>query len=128
MNVYVAEDQPAQAELMKTILQTQQRYQLTFFNNGLDLYRKVQESPPDLLLLDILLPMLNGLAITRLLKFQDDLQHIPILILSSITDPDIQARALKAGADAFIAKPFEVAALVEQVGKLADGVATAPGS
>lgn len=124
--IYIAEDQPAQAELMETILGRQNRFTMTFFNNGLELYRRVQEDPPDVLLLDILLPVLNGLAITRLLKFHDDFSHIPVLVLSSITDPDIQARVMKAGADAFLPKPFEVSALVEQVNRLADAALNRP--
>ncbi|MBM3465295.1 MAG: response regulator [Armatimonadetes bacterium] len=116
--IYVAEDQPAQAELMETILSSQRKYSLNFFNNGLELYRRVQQEPPDMLILDIMMPMLSGLAIARLLKFHDDFSKIPVLIVSSITDPDIQARALRAGADAFLPKPFEVATLVENVNRL----------
>lgn len=122
--IYVAEDQPAQADLMHTILKTQKRYQITVFNNGLALYRRAQEDRPDLLILDIMLPVLNGLAITRLLKHHDDFRDIPVLVVSSITDPDIQTRVQHAGADAFLPKPFEVATLLEHVSHLLGESAT----
>lgn len=106
--IYVAEDNPLQVELIRVMLGTIEDVEADFFSDGLELYQKVQEERPDLLVLDIILPSLSGLAITRLLKFHDDFRDIPILVMSSITDPDIQDRVAAVGANMFIAKPFKM--------------------
>jgi DNA-binding response OmpR family regulator len=116
--IYIAEDQPLHVELMRAALQGQENYELNFFSDGLELYRKVLEKPPNLLILDILLPSLSGLAISRLLKFHDDYRHIPILIVSSITEPDIQEKALNVGADLFLAKPYKIEDLLKRINTL----------
>jgi len=119
--IYIAEDQPMQADLLRTILQQNPDYQVTFFNDGLKLFQHVQEAPPNLLVLDIIMPSLSGLAIARLLKFHEDYRHIPILVLSSIIDHDIEERSKKAGADVFLSKPLEINTFMDQVAALLAG-------
>lgn len=116
--IYIAEDQRDLAELIKMILSNDARYTTRVFPDGLKAYRAVREDPPDMLILDILLPHLNGLAIARLLKFHQDYRHIPVLVMSSIIDADIEQRARAAGADGFLAKPFEVHRLQGRVEEL----------
>lgn len=116
--VYIAEDQPDLGEMLVLILQAEGGIETRLFNNGLDVFREVRRSPPDLLVLDILLPQLNGLAVARLLKFHDDYRHVPILVMSSVIDPDINERVHRAGADAFLPKPFDVHRLLDKVHQL----------
>lgn len=106
--IYIAEDDPAHVKLIQLTLESIHDYHLTFFPDGLALYQEVQKDPPDLLILDIILPSLSGLAIARLLKFHDNFKEIPIVIISSITDHDIQARSLQSGANVFIPKPLNL--------------------
>jgi two-component system, cell cycle response regulator DivK len=113
--IYVAEDQRELADMLRVVLGGDRRFRVRIFGNGLDAYRATREQPPDLLVIDILLPYLNGLAVTRLLKFHEDFKGFPVLVMSSATDPDIEERARKAGADAFIAKPFEVPRLLQVI-------------
>lgn len=119
--VYIAEDQPDLGEMLLLILQAEGGMETTLFTNGLSVYREVRRKSPDLLILDILLPQLNGLAVSRLLKFHDDYRHVPILVMSSIIDADIEDRVKRSGADAFIPKPFEVPRLVQKVRQLLEG-------
>jgi two-component system response regulator MprA len=116
--IYLAEDQPGVASLMTTILRAESGIETLWMKNGLEAYLEVTEAPPALLVADVLLPSLNGLALTRLLKGHDDFAAIPILVVSSVTDPTIRAQALEAGADGFLAKPFEVEAFAEEVRRL----------
>ncbi|MCL5037087.1 MAG: response regulator [Chloroflexi bacterium] len=116
--IYVAEDQPLQSELMRAALESQENYQCEFFFDGLELYRRVQVDPPELLVIDIILPSLSGLAVTRLLKFHDYYSKIPILVISSITEHDIKEQSMKAGADKFMAKPFQVHDLLDSIEEL----------
>lgn len=106
--IYVAEDNPLQVELIRAMLGSLDGYQVSFFSDGLEIYQKVQQEKPDLLILDIILPSLSGLAISRLLKFHDDYREIPIMVMSSITDQNIDERVMGVGANIFIAKPFKM--------------------
>lgn len=113
--IYVAEDFPAQVELLKSVFEKEEKFDATIVSDGLELYLKVQENPPDVLILDIILPTLSGLAITGLLKFDERFKQMPIIVISSITDPDIKERAMKVGADYFLPKPFQPQDLVNTI-------------
>jgi CheY-like chemotaxis protein len=106
--VYIADDDPIIITLMECGLHSLKEVQATFFDNGLDLYRQIQKDPPDAIVTDILLPKLEGLSVTRLVKFNGSYRHIPILVVSSIFDPDIAEQVRRAGADDFLRKPFTV--------------------
>lgn len=118
--LYVAEDSPAQQELVRAAL-LDEDLQLTFYSDGGELYQAVVATPPDMLILDIIMPTLNGVAITWLLKHHDDYRGIPILVMSSIIDADIRERVERAGAEMFLPKPYEPERLVEAVGRLLEG-------
>lgn len=106
LQVYVVEDSPTQALGVKRILKRWPQFAVSIFPDGLLAYRAIQRRPPDLLLMDLILPSLHGLALCRLLKFHSDFRSIPILIFSSITEADIAEQALRAGANQFVPKPF----------------------
>ncbi len=116
--VYVTEDSPTQALRVAKILKFIPGIEVKFFNDGLAAYQEVLLVPPDLLLLDLILPSLHGLAVARLLKFHEDYQHIPILIFSSITERDLDQVVGTTGANGFLRKPFEAEDLLHEVCRL----------
>ena len=116
--VYLAEDSPTQALFVRSILKNNAELEVQVHEDGLAIYRAVVENPPDLLILDIILPNLTGLAVCRLLKFHDKFKSLPLLMVSSINDADIAERALKAGADEFMHKPLKKAELLAAVDRL----------
>ena len=80
---------------------------------ALDLTRQII---PDLIILDVYLPMINGDDLTKILKKDDELKHIPIILISaSIKTLDEKAR--ESGADGYLAKPFEPEELIAKVRK-----------
>jgi PleD family two-component response regulator len=115
--IYIAEDSPTQALRVRRILSSVPDCELTFFTDGLDIYLAVQQDPPDMLLLDLILPTLHGLAISRLLKFEEHYYDIPIIIFSSMLEDDIADQARNVGACAFIPKPFNPDDLLAEVAK-----------
>lgn len=123
IQVYVVEDSPTQALGVKRALMQLPQLKVTLFHDGLEAYRAIQLNKPDLLLMDLILPSLHGMALCRLLKFHLDYKHIPLLIFSSITESDIAEQARRAGADVFLAKPFDPAELLERVKTLLARVA-----
>lgn len=116
--VYLAEDSPTQALFVRSILKNNAELEVQVHEDGLAIYRAVVDNPPDLLILDIILPNLTGLAVCRLLKFHDKFKSLPLLMVSSINDPDIEERALKVGADEFMHKPLKKAELLAAVDRL----------
>lgn len=123
IQVYVVEDSPTQALGVKRALLQLPQLKVTLFHDGLEAYRAVQLNKPDLLLMDLILPSLHGMALCRLLKFHLDYKQIPLLIFSSITESDIAEQARRAGADDFLPKPFDPAELLERVKSLLARVA-----
>jgi CheY-like chemotaxis protein len=73
---------------------------------------------PDLILLDVVLPRLDGLAVCRMIRADPSLNQVPVHVLSSRARPADQAAAQRAGADGFIGKPFKGQALQALVASL----------
>lgn len=120
--VYVVEDQENVADALERILLERGHTPRTF-RDGLEAYAQVFEHPPDLLVLDVLIPSLNGLALARLVKLNEDLQHVPVLVVSSLSD-DVAEAAAAVGVDGLLPKPFDVAAFVREAERLLSPRAT----
>lgn len=72
---------------------------------------------PDLILLDLMLPRISGFEVCKLLKTDNATWRIPIVIMSTLTDPESRIRAQEAGADYFIGKPYDLAATLAEIKK-----------
>ena len=90
-------------------------HSLRFFDDGLSALAAAHEGPPDLLMLEILVPKLDGLALCRAIRAAPALKATPVLVLSILSAAD---RARLAGADAFMLKPIERSRLVATVASL----------
>lgn len=86
--------------------------------DGIKAVKKVYEERPDAIILDILLPEMNGYQVARLLKAQKEYKDIPIVILSAKTQKVDKFWAFQAGADHYITKPFDPYEVVSVVKKL----------
>lgn len=115
--VYLGEDTPAQALFVKGVLSQGGALDITTHGDGLDLLLSVQENPPDLIISDIVLPTLDGIALAQILKFHDDTRHIPLVLVSALGEEYLQ-NLQELGVDAFIPKPLSVPLLRETVAKL----------
>jgi len=80
-------------------------------------------SPPDLILMDVALPGIDGLEATRILKADPATRMIPVVALTAQTMKEDVERATRAGCDAFIMKPLSTRAFLQQVSRLLDGTA-----
>lgn len=121
--IYVVEDSPTQALAVKRVVMQIPNAECRLFSDGLEAYRAVLEQAPDIILMDLILPSLHGLAMCRLLKFQADYQDLQILLFSSITESDIVMQAWSAGANHFLQKPFTPDALRSKVQEMLDELA-----
>lgn len=103
--VLVVDDEPALLRLMEFVLAKQGHILLTA-TNGEEALEMVRAHRPDLVVLDIMMPRLDGLDVARVLRADPALTTIPIVMLSAKAQDEDIARGLAAGADRYITKPF----------------------
>jgi DNA-binding response OmpR family regulator len=83
--------------------------------NGEDALNQARKENPDLIILDLMLPKLDGYKVCRLLKFDERYKHIPILMLTAKTQEKDKILGKETGADEYITKPFDMNYLMEKV-------------
>jgi DNA-binding response OmpR family regulator len=83
-------------------------YEVEVADNGLDGIKKGQEISPDLILLDLVLPRVNGYTVCKSLKETSGTKNIPIIIMSARTSKEDVEKVFASGADNYLAKPFSV--------------------
>lgn len=112
--ILVVDDERDIIELIKYNLELE-GFRVIPSYNGEDALRLAKREPPDLLILDLMLPGMDGLEVCRVLKNDSLTNHIPIIMLTAKTkEPDIVV-GLEMGADDYIAKPFSMRELVARV-------------
>ena len=109
--ILVAEDEDSNYELVKIVLQ--KRYRLLRAHNGIEAVTINEEEHPDLILMDIRMPEMNGLDATRIIKEVSG--ETPVIALSAYAFEENIREAKQAGCDEFMAKPFKVENLIEMV-------------
>jgi DNA-binding response OmpR family regulator len=90
-------------------------YHVLVSYNGEDALNQARKENPDLILLDLMLPKLDGYKVCRLLKFDDRYKHIPILMLTAKTQEKDKTLGMETGANEYIMKPFEMDDLLKKV-------------
>jgi DNA-binding response OmpR family regulator len=90
-------------------------YHVLVSYNGEDALNQARKENPDLILLDLMLPKLDGYKVCRLLKFDERYKHIPILMLTAKTQEKDKILGMETGANEYITKPFEMDSLLEKV-------------
>ncbi len=114
--ILVVDDLPDNCFLIQTLLQ-EEGYHIDVVNNGRDALDYIEQSPPDLLLLDVMMPGMDGFEVTRRIRQNPNLPFLPILLITAYDQPSV-ARGLDIGADEFIRKPVEFDELVARVRSL----------
>jgi DNA-binding response OmpR family regulator len=90
-------------------------YKCLIAYDGKEALDKAKKENPDLILLDIMMPKMNGFEVSRLLKFDAKFKQIPIIMLTARTQEKDKEIGQETGADAYITKPFEMNALISTV-------------
>ncbi len=109
--VLVVEDEPSIAEVVSLYLR-RAGYQVTCLNDGKSALKRLEQQMPDLLVLDLMLPEVDGLAITRWVRDRSDL---PIIMLTARRAEGDRIAGLEMGADDYVVKPFSPQELVSRV-------------
>jgi DNA-binding response OmpR family regulator len=116
--ILIVEDEPHIVESL-TFLLTREGFDVTAIGNGEDAFDSLQASAPDVLVLDVMLPGMNGFDLLRRARALPELMHVPVLILTAKGQRRDRETAEAAGADLFITKPFSNADVVAAVKDLA---------
>ena len=90
-------------------------YKVLVAYNGEDALTQARKENPDLILLDIMLPKLDGYKVCRLLKFDEHYKHIPILMMTAKSQEKDKLIGKETGADEYITKPFDMDELMEKI-------------
>jgi len=112
--ILIIEDERALTEVLAYNLQ-REGYDTVIAHDGQEGLRKAQMQIPDLILLDLMLPSLDGLHICRELRAGERTRHIPILILTAKAEETDQVVGFSMGADDYVTKPFSVKVLLQRI-------------
>ncbi|MBD1997303.1 response regulator [Leptolyngbya sp. FACHB-541] len=111
--ILVVDDLPDNYVLLQTVLETE-GYQVEVADNGHAALQRIASYPPDLVLLDVMMPGMNGFEVTRRIRQNPSLPFIPILLVTGYSEPT-PADGFDAGADGFIRKPIDFDDLLKRV-------------
>jgi two-component system sensor histidine kinase/response regulator len=113
-NILVVDDMPDNLRLLSRML-TDHGYQVRPVLNGAQALIAAQTQPPDLILLDIMMPMMNGFEVCEQLKADARTQDIPVLFISALSDTENKVTAFTAGGVDYVTKPFQLEEVLARV-------------
>lgn len=104
--VLVVDDDPNSLQLLQNVLSCE-GYNLLSAEHGAQALVLAYNYRPDVIVLDVMMPDIDGFEVCRRLRADDTLRHVPILLLTALDDRESKLRGLEAGADDFLSKPFD---------------------
>ena len=113
--ILIVEDERDIAGLIKHTLERSGEADTEIVSSGDAALKAITENAPDLVILDLNLPVLSGVEICRILRSRSDLKHVPIIMLTARTSEDDRVSGLDMGADDYITKPFSLRELTSRV-------------
>lgn len=114
--ILLVDNNPDTLKILTVILQGE-GYAIDTAVDGEAALTRISEAPPQMILLDIMLPKLNGIDVCRKLKKDTATRHIPVIIMTAKSNDEAKMGVVSAGADSYLLKPFDPVDLVKQVKK-----------
>lgn len=111
--VMVVDDDPDIRFVVMSLLSLE--FETTQASNGLDALEKIERYEPDLLLMDVNMPVMNGIACCCTIKQSEEFEHLPVIFLSASSDASVREDAMAAGAIGFFGKPFNTGELIDAI-------------
>jgi two-component system, OmpR family, response regulator len=118
LKILVVDDDPEIVELFVDVLERDGRFEVKTANTGYDAGILTQEFGPDLIILDYMLPDINGNVVCQTIRKNPNFAHMKIVIVSGVVNQDEINDLLKSGADDFVKKPFNIEKLIERIGEM----------
>ncbi len=114
--ILIVEDNPLNQRLFAELLE-EAGYTTLSAGEGLDAFALAKAHTPDLILMDIQLPAISGLEVTRWLKDDPALKHIPVIAITAYAMPGDEERIKAGGCEAYIPKPISIEMFLETIGR-----------
>jgi len=114
--ILIVEDNDLNMKLFNDLLQAN-GYNTVQTKSGMEALQLTREHRPDLILMDIQLPEISGLEVTKRLKADDELKHIPIVAVTAFAMKGDEEKILEGGCEGYIAKPISVPSFLETIAK-----------
>ena len=112
--VLIVDDEPFNIEVLEQALDGTD-YQVVSAANGQEAWEKIQSEQPDLILLDLMMPIMDGFAVLAKVKENSMLRDIPIIIVSAEHDSKSVVKGIKQGAEDYLTKPVDTAQFLKKV-------------
>ncbi len=116
--VLVVDDDEAVVEMFTELLTRHGLFEVKTARTGYDAGILTEQFRPDVLLLDFKLPDINGNVVCRTIRSNPNYEHMHIMVISGVADPDEVEELLAAGADEFIRKPFDINAVISRIAEV----------
>lgn len=116
-NVLIIDDDPVIRSLISVALR-EQGCTITSIDDGVKALAYAIAQPPDLILLDVMLPGIDGIEVCRKLRAEPQLAEAPVIMITALNEPDVRLKSLEAGADDFITKPVDLLELRARVSSI----------
>ena len=113
--ILVADDEPVNLALIKRRLEWE-KYDIVTAQDGREAVARARQTAPDLVILDVMMPVMDGLQACRVLKEDPQTRDIPVIFLSAIDDTETKVNGFSLGANDYISKPFRAEELLARVG------------
>ena len=114
MKILVVEDSPTQAIRLQHILETR-GFEVAVSHNGKAALQYLKGNHPTIIISDVIMPEMDGYELCKRIKDDENLKDIPVILLTSLSDPEDIIRGLEVGADNFITKPYQEKLLVSRI-------------
>lgn len=114
MKILVVEDSPTQAIRLQHILE-KRGFEVAVSNNGKAALQYLRKNRPTIVISDVIMPEMDGYELCKSIKDDENLKDIPVILLTSLSDPEDIIRGLEVGADNFITKPYQEKLLVSRI-------------
>ena len=115
--ILITEDSPTILEILKSVL-VEEGYEVIAASDGQQALNLAKTEKPDLMVLDLMLPKIDGYKVCRMLKFDEKYKDIPIIMLTARTNETDEKLGKEVGADAYIKKPFQPEVVIDEIKKL----------
>ncbi|OGW10483.1 MAG: hypothetical protein A2W75_08755 [Nitrospinae bacterium RIFCSPLOWO2_12_39_15] len=117
IRILVVDDEPELVEMVKIRLESY-NYEIIVAYDGQEALGKARKEKPDLIILDLMLPKIDGYKVCRMLKFDEEYKKIPIVMFTARSHESDEKLGYECGADTYITKPFEPTVLLGKIKEL----------
>ena len=113
--ILIVEDEFDNREIMRTVVEDLLGYSVLTASDGAAALEAIAEHQPDLILMDLMMPVLDGFEAIKHIKSTPRTANIPVLAVSALSRPNDRERALEHGASAYVCKPFDIEELTSMI-------------